>query len=70
MLELDTSLPSIRTIQSLIKDKKEVEMKLVTDDLLVGRIFWQDTECVSLIDREDKKIMIWRQAIVFIKPKS
>ncbi|NER34333.1 MAG: RNA-binding protein hfq [Oscillatoria sp. SIO1A7] len=70
MLELDTSLPSIRTIQSLIKDKKEVEMKLVTDDLLVGRIFWQDTECVSLIDREEKKIMIWRQAIVFIKPKS
>lgn len=70
MLELDTNLPSIRTIQSLIKDKKEVEMKLVTDDLLVGRIFWQDTECVSLIDREENKIIVWRQAIAFIKPKS
>ena len=69
MPEFDTSLPSIRQIQSLIADKKEVELKLVTDDLLVGKIFWQDMECICILDHYDQKTVVWRQAIVYMKPK-
>jgi host factor-I protein len=36
--ELETGLPSIRQIQAIIRDGKEVELKLITDDLLVGKM--------------------------------
>lgn len=67
--ELDTNLPSIRQIQTLIREGKEVEAKLVTDDLLVGKIRWQDTQCLCLVDQYDQPTIIWRQAMVYIKPK-
>ncbi|MGB7416649.1 MAG: hypothetical protein WA902_20770 [Thermosynechococcaceae cyanobacterium] len=40
--ELDVGLPSIRQLQSLIQDGSEVEVKVITIDLLVGKIRWQD----------------------------
>lgn len=69
MPELETELPSIRKIQSLIKDKQEVEVKLLTNDLLAGKLFWQDTICVCIIDSQEQQTMIWKQAIAYIKPK-
>jgi host factor-I protein len=42
---------------------------LVTDDLLVGKIFWQDMECICILDHYDQKTVVWRQAIVYMKPK-
>ncbi|MGP1386085.1 MAG: Hfq-related RNA-binding protein [Thainema sp.] len=68
-LELDTSLPSVRQMQTLIREGQEVEAKLVTDDLLVGKIRWQDTDCLCLVDQYDQPTIIWRQALVYIKPK-
>ena len=70
MSEMDTNLPSTRQLQNSIKDKKEVEVKLLTNDLLVGRIIWQDTDCLCLTDKSTQNILIWRQAIAFIKIKS
>lgn len=67
--ELETGLPSIRQLQTLIKDRTEVEVKLVTNDLLVGKLFWQDTSCLCLLDHYEQPTIIWKQAIVFIKPK-
>jgi host factor-I protein len=67
--ELETGLPSIRQIQAIIRDGKEVELKLITDDLLVGKIKWQDSYCISLTDHYDQQTIIWRQAIVYMKPK-
>lgn len=67
--ELDTNLPSTRQIQTLIREQKEVEAKLVTDDLLVGKILWQDANCLCLIDQYDQPTIIWRQAVVYVKPK-
>jgi host factor-I protein len=67
--ELETGLPSIRQIQAIIQNGKEVELKLVTDDLLVGKIKWQDSYCISLTDHYDQQTIIWRQAIVYMKPK-
>lgn len=69
-LELDTSLPSVRQMQTLIRDGQEVEAKLITDDLLVGKIRWQDSDCLCLVDQYDQPTIIWRQAMVYIKPKS
>ncbi len=69
MTEFDTNLPSIRQLQTFVKDKKEVEIKLVTDDLLVGHVFWQDSQCVCLKDQYGQEVIIWRQALVYLKPK-
>lgn len=67
--ELETNLPSVRQIQSLIRDNKEVELKLMTNDLLTGKIRWQDPDCLCLVDHYDQQTVVWRQAIVFMKPK-
>ncbi|NET15744.1 MAG: RNA-binding protein hfq, partial [Okeania sp. SIO1H6] len=45
MSDFDTSLPSVRQIQTYITEKKEVELKLITNDLHVGKVFWQDPNC-------------------------
>lgn len=63
-------LPSFRQVQTLIKEQSEVEIKLITNDLLVGKIRWQDSDCLSLLDHYDQPTIIWKQAIVFLKPKS
>jgi host factor-I protein len=67
--ELDVNLPSIRQAQSLIKDKIEVEVKLLTSDTFIGRIAWQDSECIFVVDSAEQKILIPRHAIAYIKPK-
>ncbi|MCU0570904.1 MAG: RNA-binding protein hfq [Oculatellaceae cyanobacterium Prado106] len=67
--DLETGLPSIRQIQNLIRDEKEVEMKLLTNDLLTGKIRWQDQNCICMVDHYDQPTVIWRQAIAYMKPK-
>jgi host factor-I protein len=69
MTELDVNLPSIRQTQGLIKDKIGVEIKLLTNDVFTGRIIWQDPECLFIIDANEQKVLIYRHAIVFIKPQ-
>ncbi len=70
MTEFDTSLPGIRQVQNYIKDKQEVELKLITDDLIVGKILWQDANSLCLVDHYNQQTLIWRQALVFLKPKA
>ncbi len=70
MTEYDTSLPGIRQVQNYIKDKQEVELKLVTDDLIVGKILWQDADSLCLVDHYNQQTLVWRQALVFLKPKA
>jgi host factor-I protein len=67
--DLETGLPSIRQIQTLIREEKEVEMKLLTNDLITGKIRWQDTNCICLVDHYDQSTVIWLQAIAYMKPK-
>jgi host factor-I protein len=68
-IEFDTSLPSIRQVQNLIKKAAIVELKLVTGDLLTGRVLWQDPECMCLADESSQQTIIYKQAIAYIKPK-
>ncbi|MFB2982808.1 RNA-binding protein hfq [Microseira sp. BLCC-F43] len=68
--EFDTNLPSVRKVQSTIKDQKQVEMKLTTGDVLAGKLLWQDPSCICLRDESNQQILIWRGAIAYIKPKA
>lgn len=65
--ELDTSLPSVKQLQNSIKEAKPIELKLVTGDLLAGKILWQDQHCVFLTSENTQKTMIWKQSIVYMK---
>ncbi|AFZ52111.1 Hfq-related RNA-binding protein [Dactylococcopsis salina] len=69
MTEFDTGLPSTRMVQNLIKEKKEVEIKLMSDDLVMGKVLWQDQHCICLVDHYDQSTLVWRQAIAYLKPK-
>ena len=68
--EASMGLPSFRQIQTLIKDQGEVEIKVITNDLLVGKVRWQDSDCLCLLDHYDQPTVIWKQSIVFLKPKA
>jgi host factor-I protein len=68
--ELETGLPSFRQLQKLIQTGSEVELKLVTNDLLVGKVRWQDDLCICLMDHYDQQTIVWKQAIAFLKPKA
>ncbi|WP_295616159.1 RNA-binding protein hfq [Chamaesiphon sp. GL140_3_metabinner_50] len=67
MPELDINLPSTRQIQGSIKDKIEMSIKLLTGDVFTGRIVWQDPDCVFFTDANDRKTLIYRQAIAYIQ---
>ena len=67
MTELDVNLPSIRQTQGSIKDKIEVSIKLLTGDVFVGRIVWQDPECLFFTDANDRRTLIYRQSIAYIQ---
>lgn len=70
MVELDTGLPSVRQIQGFIKEGQEVEIKLLTQDLLVGQLRWQDTQCFCINTLEGFPVIVWRHAIAYIKPQN
>ena len=65
--DFDIASPSIKQVQTLIKDGKAVEVKLLSGDLLSGKLLWQDQTCMCLVDTSEQSITIWRQAIAFIK---
>lgn len=67
--ELETGLPSTRQIQALIRDGQEVELKLTTNDLITGKIRWQDNQCICVMDHYDQPTVVWRTAIAYMKPK-
>ena len=64
--EFDTALPSIRQVQTLIKEATIIELKLVTGDLLTGKIGWQDQNCLCLLDVTNQPTTVWRQEIAYL----
>jgi host factor-I protein len=69
LTEFDTSLPSIRQVQNLIKEKDAVELKLTTGDVITGKILWQDSQCMMLASDSGEKYTVWKQAIAYLKPQ-
>ncbi|MBV8888028.1 MAG: RNA chaperone Hfq [Chroococcidiopsidaceae cyanobacterium CP_BM_RX_35] len=66
--EFDTALPSIRQIQTLIKEATTVELKLMSGELLTGKIGWQDQNCLCLFDENKQQTVVWRHAIAYLRP--
>ncbi len=65
--EFDTSLPSIRQVQNLIKQTTKAELKLLTGDVLAGRVLWQDSYCICIADENSQQTIVWKQAIAYMK---
>lgn len=68
MTEFDTGLPSVRQVQRYIKDKQKIVIQLTTSETITGQILWQDPQCICLADESEQSLLIWRQALIYIKP--
>lgn len=69
MTAFDTAFPSIRQIQSFVKNKTPIEIGLITNKTIEGVLQWQDENCISLITASKEKILVWYQAIAYIRYK-
>lgn len=63
----DTELPSIRQVQAIIRDKKNVEIKLTTGDTLAGAVSWQDANAICVKDDSGQNTILMRGAIAYVK---
>ncbi|MGD1899966.1 MAG: RNA-binding protein hfq [Phormidesmis sp.] len=63
----DVGLPSIRQVQNLIRDKKTVEVKLMTGDTLAGLVSWQDANAICVESSEGGNTILMRGAIAYVK---
>ncbi|MEM1309454.1 MAG: RNA-binding protein hfq [Cyanobacteria bacterium P01_C01_bin.70] len=65
-VKLETGLPSTRLLQTYLRDKRMIEVKLVTGDTIAGAISWQDPHCLCL-DVEGEPVLVWRSALASLK---
>lgn len=63
----DTGLPSIRQVQSLIRDQQTVEVKLLTGDVIVGAVSWQDANAICVKGNDGINTILMRAAIAYVK---
>lgn len=66
----DTTIPSVRRIHNLIKDKQEIEVKLVSGDIIKGTLKWIDTDCLCVEGVGEERgysMILWVTAIAFLK---
>lgn len=68
MSVFNTGFPSVRKIQSFIKEKQTVEISLSNNVTLKGKILWQDPNCICLTETEGEQTLIYFDAIVYVKP--
>lgn len=67
MTVFNTGFPSVRQIQTFVKNKTSVEIALSTSQTLQGVILWQDQNCVCLSNSSKEKFLIPHHAIVYLK---
>lgn len=67
MTVFNTGFPSVRQIQTFVKNKTSIEIALTTSQTLQGVILWQDQNCVCLSNSSQEKFLIPHHAIVYIK---
>ena len=68
MTEFDTGLPSVRQVQRYIKDQQKIVIQLSTKETIIGQVLWQDPQCICVSDQSEQSLLIWRQALIYIKP--
>ncbi|WP_017294839.1 Hfq-related RNA-binding protein [Geminocystis herdmanii] len=69
MTVFNTGFPSVRQIQTFIKNKTSVEIALSTSLTLDGVILWQDQNCICLSNSSKEKFLIPHHAIVYLKSR-
>ena len=67
LTEFDTSLPSIKQVQRLIQENTQIELKLITGDVIAGKLLWQDLQCFCIMAEDNQKTTVWKQAIAYLK---
>ncbi|NJM97831.1 MAG: RNA-binding protein hfq [Phormidesmis sp. RL_2_1] len=63
----DLELPSIRQVQSIIRDQKTVEIKVTTGETLVGAVIWQDANAICVKGDDGQSTILMRGAIAYVK---
>lgn len=65
---LDTSLPSIRHLQDLIRNHKPVQIEINTGESLEGVLDWQDVHYLALREpMGESLLLINREAVVLVR---
>ena len=65
---LDTSLPSIRHFQELIRNRKLVQIKINSGESLEGVLAWQDVHYLALREPMGESVLlINREAVVLVR---
>ncbi|MGB3652974.1 MAG: RNA-binding protein hfq, partial [Rivularia sp. (in: cyanobacteria)] len=67
LTQFDTSRPSIKQVQRLIQENTQIELKLITGDVIAGKVLWQDLQCFCIMSEYNQKTTVWKQAIAFLK---
>ncbi len=55
---LDTSLPSVRHVQALIRARTTVSVQMISGQVMVGTIQWQDTHFLALRQEEGLPLVL------------
>ena len=65
---LDTSLPSIRHLQDLIRNHKPVQIKIITGESLEGVLAWLVVHYLALREPMGESVLlINREAVVLVR---
>jgi host factor-I protein len=65
---LDTSLPSVRHVQDLIRSRNPVHLSLIGGQELEGSIRWQDNQFLALVQEGGGPlVLVNRDAIVILR---
>jgi host factor-I protein len=65
---LDTSLPSIRHLQDLIRNRKLVQIEITTGQSLEGVLAWQDVHYLALREpMGESLLLINRESVVLVR---
>ena len=65
---LDTSLPSIRHLQDLIRNRKLVQIEISTGQSLEGVLAWQDVHYLALREpMGESLLLINRESVMLVR---
>ena len=65
----DPSLPSIRLLQTWIRERKILSLELTDGRRLIGVLIWQDQHCLELQPTDsDDPVLINRAAMLLARP--
>ncbi len=64
--ELNITLPSVRALHRLIRERQPVRLTLKTGDILTGHLRWLDPECLCLEDGTTVTV-VWQRAIACLQ---